>query len=191
MRVIVTLIAGVAGLAMAGLVGLAAAAPPSSLATANNAKLGETIVVDSRGLTVYELRPETAQRLLCTKANGCFQIWRPLTVGSAKTKLTAAHGITGKLGILHRSGIFQVTLGGHPLYHFTGDASMKGSANGQGLHSFQGTWHVIAAASSNGTTPTNTTPTTTTTTPTTPYNPTPTTPTTTTTTSPYCPPLCY
>jgi predicted lipoprotein with Yx(FWY)xxD motif len=145
--------------------------------------LGETVVVDSRGLTLYELRPETAEHLLCKKGNGCFQIWRPVTVGSPKTKLTAARGVTGKLRLLHRNGIFQITLAGHPLYHFAGDQSKKGAANGQGLHSFHGTWHVVATSQA------TTNPPTTPTTPTTPTMTTPTMTTPTTPTVPYYPPL--
>jgi predicted lipoprotein with Yx(FWY)xxD motif len=173
-RPVVFLVACVAGVGMSVLVGLAAAKSLTTLGTAQNSTIGKTIVVDSRGLTVYELSPETTHHLLCKKTNGCFGVWPPLKVASAKTKLTAARGVTGKLGILHRNGIFQVTLGGHPLYHFAGDGSKKGMANGQGIRSFGGSWHVVAA-SSTGATPTTTTPTTTTTT-------------STTTTTPYYPP---
>jgi predicted lipoprotein with Yx(FWY)xxD motif len=186
---VVLLVAGVAGVALAGLAGLAAAKPTTTVGAAKNSKLGETIVVNSRGLTVYELRPESTHHLLCTQAKGCFQFWLPVKVASAKTKLTAAHGVKGKLGILHRNGFFQVTLGGHPLYTFAGDASKPGMANGQGVHSFGGTWHVVAESSSAPATPSNT-PTTTTPTTTTPTTPTMTTPTMTTPTmtTPYYPP---
>src|ERR1700677_3882040 len=101
-RLIGLVAAGSVGVAMAGVVGMAAAASPSTLGVAKNSTLGETIVVDAHGLTLYELRPETTRHLLCTKAGGCFQIWHPVTVASARTKLTAGHGVTGKLGILHR-----------------------------------------------------------------------------------------
>lgn len=135
---------------------------PTTLGVSNNSTLGKTIVVDSRGVTVYELSGETAHHLLCKKANRCFAIWRPLKVKSAKTKLTAAPGVKGKLRILHRNGIFQVTLGGHPLYRFSGDRSKPGAVAGQGIHSFHGRWHVITATSTatTPTTPTTTTPTT-------------------------------
>jgi predicted lipoprotein with Yx(FWY)xxD motif len=139
------------------------------LATAKNSTIGETIVVDSHGLTVYELNPETIHHLLCTKAKGCFAFWPPVTVPSASTKLTAASQVNGKLGILHRNGFFQLTLGGRPLYDFSGDDSKTGNANGQGLHSFGGRWHVVAASGPQPTTTTSTP--TTTTTSTTPYPP--------------------
>jgi predicted lipoprotein with Yx(FWY)xxD motif len=187
-------VAGVAGAALAGVVGLAAAQSPTTLRAAHNPRVGQAIVVDSRGVTVYELRPETIHHLLCTKASGCFAVWPPLTVGAKQTKITAVRGVTGKVGILHRNGISQVTLGGRPLYYFAGDGSKKGLTNGQGIHTFGGTWHVVFSAlspSTNTTTtqtaPTMTTPTMTTTTPTTtptlPYYPPVTTP-----TLPYYPP---
>ncbi len=166
---LVVCVACVAGFGASVLAGLAVAKSLATLGTAKNSTISKTLVVDSRGLTVYELSPETIHHLLCTRASGCFEFWPPLRVSSAKTKLTAARGVTGKLGILHRSGFFQVTLGGHPLYHFAGDGAKKGMANGQGIHGFGGTWHVVVAASSTGTlTSTPTTPTTTPTTPTTP-----------------------
>ncbi len=162
-RPLVLLAACIAIVGMSVFVGLAAAKSLTALGTAHNSTIGKPIVVDSRGLTVYELSPETTHHLLCKKTSGCFAAWPPLKVASAKTKLRAARGVTGKLGILHRDGIFQVTLGGHPLYHFAGDGSKKGMANGQGIHSFGGNWHVVAASSSGSTAstamPTTTTPT--------------------------------
>jgi predicted lipoprotein with Yx(FWY)xxD motif len=126
------------------------------------------IAVNSRGIAVYELIPETVNHPLCTKANGCEAFWFPVTVKSANTKLTKAAGLKGKLGVWHREGFFQVTLGGHPLYTFVMDKGKKGIAKGEGLHGFNGVWHVIRSSSagissSSGTTdttPTMTTPTT-------------------------------
>jgi predicted lipoprotein with Yx(FWY)xxD motif len=163
------LVAGGVGLTMVGLVGMAAAASPTTLTTAKNSTLSETIVVSSRGLTVYELRPETTRHLLCSRANGCFQIWHPLEVASAKTKLRAGRGVTGRLGTLRRDGFFQVTLNGHPLYLFAGDDSKAGAASGQGARSFGGLWHVVATSAPSG--PPAVTPTTISPTPTPPYYP--------------------
>ena len=173
-RLLALLVVASAGLTLAGLAGMATAASSTTLTTASNAALAETIVVDAHGLTVYELSPETVHHLLCTRANGCFRVWEPLTVASAKTKLSAGRGITSKLGTLHRDGFWQVTLGGHPLYRFVGDGSKKGAAGGQGLHSFGGTWHVVVTSAHSApsvTTPTTTTPPTTPITPTTPTTP--------------------
>jgi predicted lipoprotein with Yx(FWY)xxD motif len=167
-------LAAVAAITAAAVTGMALAkSTRTTLRTASNAKLGETVVTDSGGRTVYELAPETTHHLLCTSSM-CFKFWPPVTVRSAHAKLTKAAGINGKLGIMHRSGFFQVTLSGRPLYRFAGD-SAAGQANGQGIKSFGGTWHVVAATSHSSSpgstttgsaTPTTTMPSTTTTPPT-------------------------
>jgi predicted lipoprotein with Yx(FWY)xxD motif len=170
--------AGLAGVALAALAGIAIA-KASTLGVAKNVKVktkSENVVVDSHGIAVYTLSDETTKphhvKLTCTKASGCFAFWFPVTVHSASTKLTAASGIKGKLGLLRRNGFFQVTLGGKPLYTFKLDENssgkpVKGKTIGEGIPSFGGVWHVIVAASSSHA-PTHTT--TTTTTSTNPYS---------------------
>ena len=151
------LLTAVAGFATAALVGIAYA-KTFTLQVAMNAKVTNTkgttkrenIVVNSRGFALYTLSGETTHHALCTKAQGCFRFWPPLTVASAK-KLSEAPGIKGRLGAWHRNGFFQVTLGGHPLYRFAADTK-KHAATGEGIHRFGGTWHVAkAAATTNGT----------------------------------------
>jgi predicted lipoprotein with Yx(FWY)xxD motif len=144
------LLAGIAGLALAALTGLAVA-KSFTLGVAKNVSVSskrEAIVVNSHGISVYDLVPETTRHPLCTKANGCFKFWFPVKVASAKTKPTKAPGIGGKLGVWHRDGFFQVTLAGHPLYTFKFDNNKRGSATGEGIKNFKGTWHVIRASSS-------------------------------------------
>lgn len=127
------------------LVALALAAGGSTtVSSISNAKLGEQLVVDAQGRTLYALSPETTHHLLC-KSSECLKFWPPLTVRSSKTKLTAGSSVHGRLAILRRSnGTLQVTLGGLPLYRYSGDRA-KGEANGQHIHSFGGTWHVLSA----------------------------------------------
>jgi predicted lipoprotein with Yx(FWY)xxD motif len=181
----------VAVVAMFAAMALAAGSAAPTVGSASNAKFSEKIVVDAHGRTLYALSPESTHHLLC-KSSECLKAWPPLTVRSIKTKLVAGSGVHGHLGILRRgNGILQVTLHGLPLYHFSGD-SAKGAANGEGIHSFGGTWHAISAATdtplepataettpSSPSTPTTSTPATPTPTPTTPTTTTPT-PTTTT-----------
>jgi predicted lipoprotein with Yx(FWY)xxD motif len=168
--------AAIVTLALAASLAAMALAAGSSLtvSSASSSVLGKQVAVDARGRTLYALSPETTHRLLC-KSSECLRFWPPLTVHSSKTKLKAGPGLHGHLAILRRSnGALQVTLGGSPLYRYSGDHA-KGEANGQGIHSFGGTWHVIAATSS--TSPaTNTTPTTPTTPTAAPGTPAPTTP---------------
>ena len=138
---------------------LAAGGAATTVTSASSSTFGERIAVDARGRTLYALSPETAHRLLC-KSSECLRFWPPLTVRSSKTKLDAGPGVRGRLAILRRSdGMLQVTLGGLPLYHYSGDHAV-GEANGQGIHSFGGRWHVLPATSNASPAPTPTTPTT-------------------------------
>ncbi len=134
-----------AGLALvASLAAMAFAAGTPTVSSQSSSKLKETIVVNSQRDTVYWLSPETTHHLLCT-SNECFKFWPPLTVSSSHTKLVAGSGVQGSLGIIHRNGIFQVTLRGMPLYRYAGDHG-KGQVNGQGIKSFGGTWHAVTAS---------------------------------------------
>lgn len=168
-RASVLIVASLSGVALAALAGMALAKTRTTLGSARNAALGKTILVDGRGLTVYELSPETTHHLLCTKAAGCFSFWPPVTVKSSKTKLSLPAGVKGKLTTLHRNGFFQLVLSGHPLYRFAPDGSVKGHAFGEGIVSFGGTWHTVKESAAKKQTVTTTTTTTTTTTPTNPY----------------------
>ena len=178
--VVCTTVLMVAVVAMFAAMALATNSAAPTVGSVTNAKFGEKIVVDAHGRTLYALSPETTHHLLC-KSSECLKHWPPLTVRLRKTKLTTGAGVHGHLGILRRSnGTLQVTLHGQPLYHFSGD-SAKGTANGENVHSFGGTWHVISAATgaplqpataettpNSPSTPTTSTPTTTTPTPTPP-----------------------
>ena len=128
-----------------------------TVTSAPNSMLGKQIVVDAQGRTLYALSPETTHRLLC-KSRECLSVWKPLTVRSSSTKLKAGPGVHGRLSILHRAkGVLQVTLAGMPLYRYAGD-STKGEANGEHIHSFGGTWHVLSATGNAGSAPTAPTP---------------------------------
>ena len=112
---------------------------------APDAELGRTLLVDAHGHTLYVLTGETATHLLCT-SSGCLAAWPPLTVGSAQTPPPAGAGVKGALGTLQRSdGQLQVTVGGLPVYTYSGDGG-PGGANGEGIESFGGTWHTISAS---------------------------------------------
>ena len=150
----------VAGLATLAIAKTAKKAKPL-VKTAHNASLGATIVVDPNGMTLYELKPETSKHLLCASSL-CIHFWPPAKVGKT-TKLAKGPGVEGSLGRLHRTGFYQLTLDGHPLYHFSLDKH-KGSVGGNGLMTFGGTWHVVKGSSSSKSTTTTTTSTTTSTT---------------------------
>ena len=122
----------------------ALAAVTPTLSASHNSMLNKTIVIDARGRTLYALSPETVHHLLC-RSHACLEVWRPVTVRSRAVALHAAHGVEGHLALLKRSdGKLQVTLRGLPLYRFSGD-SANGEANGDGIRSFGGRWHVVPA----------------------------------------------
>jgi predicted lipoprotein with Yx(FWY)xxD motif len=117
-----------------------------TLGSSANATLGEHVVINSQGRTLYALSPETSRHLLC-KTSQCLSFWPPVTVPSSTTRLKASPGVQGHLGILRRSnGVLQVTLRGLPLYRYSKDHA-KGQVNGQGVESFGGTWHAATASS--------------------------------------------
>lgn len=122
---------------------------PVTVTAAHNAGLGETIVVDGRGRTLYALSGETTHHLECTSA-ACLRFWPPLTVASARSTLRAGAGVHGKLGLFRRSdGLEQVTLRGLLLYRFSGD-QRAGTAAGQGISSFGGVWRAVTTSGATG-----------------------------------------
>jgi predicted lipoprotein with Yx(FWY)xxD motif len=141
----------VAAGAGAGAAVAVASGPASTVRAVSNSSLGERIVVDSQGRTLYTLGGETTKHLLCT-SSACLGFWPPATVSSSHAKLVDS-GVSGRLGILRRSnGKFQLTLGGHPLYRFSQDKA-SGDVNGNGIKSFGGTWRVVPASASSSSTP--------------------------------------
>jgi len=139
-RIVVTITA-VSALAVLALAGLALASS-NTLNAVKNTKLNEKIAVDASGRTVYALKGETTSKLLCTSSS-CLKIW-PMATVKKGIKLTKSGGIKGKLTTIKRNGVYQLVLGGDPLYYFSQDKN-KGDANGNGIKSFGGTWHVIKA----------------------------------------------
>ncbi len=130
--------------ALVGLLAITAfAVARSNALTAARARVGsrsERIAVNSRGLAVYDLVPETTRHLLCASSS-CLRVWPPVEV-RAGARVSAA-GVSGKLGRFRRSGFTQLTLNGHPLYTYAGDGGRRGVANGSGVRTFGGTWHVF------------------------------------------------
>jgi predicted lipoprotein with Yx(FWY)xxD motif len=106
------------------------------------------VVGDSRGVKLYTLSGESVGRVTHLKCvNGsCFKVWPPLKT-TASAKLTKASGVNDTLGKLRRvkGKFYQVTLDGHPLDTFAADQGKKGSAKGEGVKAFGGSWHVVAA----------------------------------------------
>jgi len=114
----------------------AAAAP--SIQTANNAKFG-TILVDGQGRTLYDLTNNGAA-VACT-SGACTAIWPPSLLPTGQTTVNAGSGVNN-VSTVSANGGQQLAYKGLPLYRFSGDAS-TGAANGDGINSFGGIWHVV------------------------------------------------
>ncbi len=141
--------------------------------------MGERVLVNAKGRTLYVLTPETSRPALhqqrmphLAAADGALA-WDK--VSGAEPACTAG-------SILQRkNGILQVTLNGLPLYRFAEDRA-SGEVNGQNFKGFGGIWHVLGVSGAPSSTapvsasaPAASTPTTSTSTTTTPTMTTPTT----------------
>ena len=137
---VAALTALLAGGAVAGIV--------SSLGVAKRTVSGRSmsIVVDRQGDAVYELSGESLATLKCV-TSACLKVWSPVEVRSATVTVPISAGVPGPVSILRRvkGNLWQVMLDRHPLYLYSGDRI--GTARGQGITSFGGTWHVVKAAS--------------------------------------------
>ena len=110
---------------------------------AKKSSLG-TILVDSKGMSIYLFEKDKGPRSSCSGA--CASAWPPVTSTGAAT---AGTGIAkAKLGTTTRSdGTKQVTYNGHPLYTYAGDSS-AGQTNGEALKQFGAEWYVLSPAGS-------------------------------------------
>ncbi len=117
-----------------------------ALSTRSIAGIG-TVLVNSQGLTLYELPSEKNGQITCT--GSCATAWPPLLTSNGKVP-SAPSAIAAKLGTVKRpdAGV-QVTFDGSPLYTFAGDA--PGKASGQGVGGF------VAVTTAASTSPTPTT----------------------------------
>lgn len=101
-------------------------------------KLGR-IIVDSKGLTLYDFHKDKGTTSSCY--GSCAQVWPPLiTTG----KPQAGEGaMASKLGTTKRKdGTLQVTYAGHPLYTYTADTK-PGDTTGNDIDSFGAEWYAL------------------------------------------------
>jgi predicted lipoprotein with Yx(FWY)xxD motif len=141
-RILVTLAVATVVAATAAALALAGgtATGATKLAIARTA-LGR-ILVDSKGITLYDFPPDKGTTSVCYGA--CAALWPPLV---AHGKPVAGSGVKASLlGTTKRKdGKLQVTYNGHPLYYWVGDHK-PGQTTGQGLNQFGGPWWVLTPA---------------------------------------------
>lgn len=125
-------------------VGVAMAASSSSTATgtvkAAKSKTFGTILVSSKGRTLYRYTIDRKNVNRCTSNPVCNKYWPPLLVKAGVKPTAVAGAKAGKLGTIKaKNGMRQVTYAGWPLYTFAGDTS-SGQTKGQG---FEKQWYVV------------------------------------------------
>jgi len=100
------------------------------------------ILVDSKGITLYDFVKDKRGASSCYGA--CAALWPPLIT---KGKPHAGHGVRASLlGTTKRKdGKLEVTYNGHPLYYFVSDRK-PGQTTGQGVNQFGGPWWVLSPA---------------------------------------------
>ena len=101
-----------------------------------------TILVDSRGRTLYLFGKDTKGKSACS--GKCASFWPPL-VTSGKPRV-AGNARASLIGTTKRAdGRLQVTYKHHPLYRFAKDTG-KGQTNGEGIDAFGAHWYVVSPA---------------------------------------------
>lgn len=101
-----------------------------------------TVLVDSRGRTMYAFAADAKGRSRCTAS--CLTYWPLVPVGAQPPALGS--GVTARLGVLHRpGGGDQLTVDGWPMYTYVGDTA-AGTDAGQGKNLSGGKWWVVDPA---------------------------------------------
>jgi predicted lipoprotein with Yx(FWY)xxD motif len=139
--VILTALAVVAalGIGTAAVASNSAGSSASATVKTRSTSLG-TILVDSKGRTLYLFEKDTKNKSNCSGA--CAANWPPTIVSGKPT--AGGKAVASKLGTTKRSdGTTQVTYAGHPLYTFVLDKNKPGSTKGEGVDAFGAEWYVV------------------------------------------------
>ncbi|MDQ6773630.1 MAG: hypothetical protein M3024_11670 [Candidatus Dormibacteraeota bacterium] len=101
----------------------------------------ETVLVNSKGMTLYYYAPDKGGKVTCT--GGCAAAWPPLILAAGATAPAAPSGVSGTVAtVANPGGGTQVTFNGWPLYTFAED-SAPGDVKGEGVG---GKWFVVTSA---------------------------------------------
>ncbi len=122
-----------------------AAKPNTKFATASVPGVG-TVLVDSKGRTVYILTSSGKKNVPCSDASGCTAAWPDLPLPDGTSAAEAGMGVRASLfGTMKAGGETYPTYNGYLMYEYTGDSG-PAQANGQGVKSFGGTWYLLDAS---------------------------------------------
>jgi predicted lipoprotein with Yx(FWY)xxD motif len=111
----------------------------AAVVTASTAGDLGKVIVDSKGMTLYDFHKDKGGKSACYGA--CAKGWPPLL---SEGEPQAGEGaMASKLGTVERTdGTMQVTYAGHPLYTFVEDKK-PGEANGNDVSAFGAQWYAL------------------------------------------------
>jgi predicted lipoprotein with Yx(FWY)xxD motif len=97
-----------------------------------------TILVNSRGFTVYAFTIDRRNKDNCVNVRGCLSVWPPVTTTG---KAIAGRGVNSRLigTITLKNGVKQVTYAGRPLYTYIADSG-PGQTFYVNVSEFGGRW---------------------------------------------------
>jgi predicted lipoprotein with Yx(FWY)xxD motif len=102
-----------------------------------------TILVNSRGFTLYAFTTDKRNVDSCAKKAGCLTAWPAVKTGGTPI---AGPGVRASLiGSIKLGSTRQVTYAGHPLYTYIADQS-PGQTNYVNILQFGGRWPAVNAA---------------------------------------------
>lgn len=102
----------------------------------------ETVLTDSKGMTLYYLTSDTATSQACV--GQCLSFWPPLLAMATPTSTPA---LPHQLSVFAGAAGQQAEYNGRLLYTFVKDTA-AGQANGEGVQGFGGVWHVATPTTS-------------------------------------------
>ena len=147
-RMLAVLCTAVFAVAMVGTSVAGAKTAKTSVKVATVPGVG-AVLVDTAGKTLYTLTDANGAAVACT--GQCLSAW-PAAMVSATAKVKAPKGVKS---LSATTDTHHITWKALPLYTFAGDPGPK-TANGEGIASFGGTWHVVKIWKTASTTPTTT-----------------------------------
>ena len=123
--------------------GLATASGSTTKLQLDKTRVG-TILVNTRGFTVYAFTRDGRNRDACASISGCLSVWPPVTTSG---RVIAGKGVrSGLIGAIKlKGGVKQVTYAGHPLYTYIADGS-PGQTFYINILQFRGRWPAVNAA---------------------------------------------
>lgn len=111
----------------------------NAVKTGASAQVGDVVLTNSKGLTLYDLSGETRNHLICTPDSGCLYVWTPLAAVNGYAPGCCVAGLSVIKG---SDGSDQVAFQGHLLYTFNGDKK-AGDAHGIGQAEDGSFWYPV------------------------------------------------